>query len=333
MNSEEIKLSEEELNEIVRAIPLSVLKDNSKMESWYKENGYNKVELAAILTVVATSIPGFKVTDLSDSQKELWQDMTFGELCDIFEMARVQLIVVHRCNYLLHSAMIDVYDLLEKEKRLKFMVKKYCHKAEDVWDGYTSPDFGIISRDVWSAFDDNMRLVKNFLQPKLEKVYESIRDYMIRLGWKDIELKARIEVSFLLAKVAHHSFNAFFKDFYDACGADFSKCFDNSRMDGMVKYFAMMVESIGFRIDKDKFGLPDIKGFDCNANVRIEWAWEAFIKVLEDNDIMDEIALKAIELNPKVKEDYERLLAEDAQAQFDDGIDKLSDKFKVTRSK
>ena len=55
MNEQQIRWSEEELLEIVRAVPLSVLKDNSKMESWYKENGYNKVELAAILTVV----PGF----------------------------------------------------------------------------------------------------------------------------------------------------------------------------------------------------------------------------------------------------------------------------------
>ena len=61
MSEEIVKWSEEELLEIVRAVPLSVLKDNSKMESWYKDNGYNKVELAAILTVVGTSMPDFRL--------------------------------------------------------------------------------------------------------------------------------------------------------------------------------------------------------------------------------------------------------------------------------
>ena len=333
MSEEIVKWSEEELLEIVRAIPLSVLKDNSKMESWYKENGYNKVELAAILTVVATSMPGFKVADLSEKRKALWQGMTFGELHDFYERAQVQFIVIHRVNYLLHYLMIEVYDLLDKEKRLKFMVKKHKQKAEEVWDGYESPRFKSMTIEAWSTFHDNMRIAKYILQPRLDKVYEAIRDYMIRLGWKDIEVKARIELSFLLAKVAHHSFNAFFKEFEDASGADFSKCFESSDLRQMVKYFAMMAESLVIKTEADKFGLPDIKGFDCDANVRVKWAWSDFIKDLQDNDLMDESALRAIELNPKTKADYERLLEDDAHKQLDDGIDKLSEKFKVTKSK
>ena len=333
MNSEELKWSEEELLEIVRAIPLSVLKDNSKMQSWYKDNGYNKVELAAILTVIATSMPGFKVTDLSESRKELWQDMTFGELYDFFERAQVQFIIIHRCNYILHETMIEVYDLLEREKRLRFMVKKNHLQAEEAWNDYEKPRQKRTPRESWFTLQDHLRITKDILQPKLDKVYESIRDYMIRLGWKDIEVKARIEVSLLLAKVAHHSFNAFFREFEEACGADLSKCFADSRMSGMVKFFSMMVESLGFKIDKDKFGLPDLKGFVCDANIRVKWAWEDFIKDLQDNDLMDESALRAIELNPKTKEDYERQLAEDAQMQLDNGLDKLSEKYKVTKKK
>ena len=133
--------------------------------------------------------------------------------------------------------------------------------------------------------------------------------------------------------MANHSFNAFFKEFEDASGADFSKCFESSDLRQMVNYFAMMVESLGIKTETDKFGLPDIKGFDCDANVRVKWAWSDFIKDLQDNDLMDESALRAIELNPKTKADYERLLEEDAQKQLDDGLDKLSEKFKVTKQK
>ncbi len=333
MNEQQIRWSEEELLEIVRAVPLSVLKDNSKMQSWYKDNGYTKIELAAILTVIATSMPGFKVADLSENRKELWQDMTFGELYDFFERAQVQFVIIHRCNYLLHKLMIEVYNLLYKEKRLKFMVKKNSQKAEDLWERYEKPRYQSKSKDALSTFLAHMRITKEILQPRLDKVYESIRDYMINLGWRDVELKARIESVFLLAKVAHHSFNAFFREFEESCGADFSPMFADSDLHQMVKCFAMMAESLGFKTDTDEFGLPDLKGFDCDANIRVKWAWEDFIKDLQDNDLMDESALRAIELNPKTKEDYERQLEEDAQEEFDDGIKKLSDKFKVIKQK
>jgi len=328
MNEQQIRWSEEELLEIVRKIPLSVLKDNSKMESWYKENGYNKVELAAILTVVGTSMPDFRLISVKPDT-----ELTFGELRDFYKLAQVQFIVIHRVNYLMHKLMIEVYNLLYKEKRLRFMVKKNSQKAEDFWDGYDKPRSHSKSEDAWQTFHDHMRITKDILQPKLDKVYEAIRDYMIRLGWRDIEVKARVEIVFLLGKVARHSFRAFFKEFEDASGADFSKCFESSDLQQMVKYFAMMAESLGIKTEADKFGLPGIKGFDCDANVRVEWAWSDFIKDLQDNDLMDESALRAIELNPKTKEDYERILEEDAQKELDEGIDKLSEKFKVTKQK
>lgn len=328
MNEQQIRWSEEELLEIVRAVPLSVLKDNSKMESWYKDNGYNKVELAAILTKVATSMPDFRLISVKPDT-----ELTFGELRDFYERAQVQFIIIHRCNFLLHELMIEVYDLLEKEKRLRFMVKKNSQKAECIWDGYEKPRQKNTPKGAWFTLQDHLRITKDILQPRLDKVYETIRDYMIRLGWRDIEVKARIEVAFLLGKVARHSFRAFFKEFKDASGADFSKCFESSDLQQMVKYFAMMAESLGIKTEADKFGLPDIKGFDCDANVRVKWAWSDFIKDLQDNDLMDESALRAIELNPKTKADYERQLAEDAQKQLDDGLDKLREKFKVTKQK
>lgn len=325
--NKELRWSEEELTEIARSIPLSVLKDNSKMESWYKENGYNEVELAAILTVVATSMPDFRLISVKPDTEQ-----TFGELYDFYERAQVQFIVIHRVNYLLHYLMFEVYELLIKEKRLKFMVKKNKQKAEELWDGYESPRFKSMTIEAWSTFHDHMRITKNILQPRLDKVYEAIRDYMIWLGWRDVELKARIEIVFLVGKVAYHSFRAFFKEFEDASGADFSKCFESSDLQQMVEYFAKMAESLGFKTETDKFGLPDINGFNP-IPIRVKWAWNNFIRDLQDNDLMDESALRAIELNPKTKADYERQLAEDAQKQLDDGIDKLSEKFKVTRSK
>lgn len=325
MNEQQIRWNEDELTDIVRSIPVSVLKDSSKIVSWYKEKGYSEVELAAILTVVGTSMPDFRLISVKPDS-----ELTFGELRDFYERAQIQFVVIHRVNYLMHKLMIEVYNLLHKEKRLRFMVKKNSQKAEDFWDGYDKPRSQSKSEDAWQTFHDHMRITKDILQPKLDKVYEAIRDYMIRLGWRDVEVKARVEIVFLFVKVSRNSFRAFFKEFEDASGADFSKCFDSPALQQMVKYFVMMAESLGIKTEADKFGLPCINGFDCNANVRVKWAWDDFMKDLRDNDLMDESALRAIELNPKTKADYERQLAEDAQKKLNEGIDKLSEKFKVT---
>jgi hypothetical protein len=212
------------------------------------------------------------------------------------------------------------------------MVKKHKQKAEEVWDGYESPRFKSMTIEAWSTFHDHMRITKDFLQPRLDNVYEKIRDYIIWLGWRDVELKAKIEVVFLVGKVAQHSFNAFFKEFEDASGADFSKCFESSDLQQMVKHFTMMVESLGFKTEMDEFGLLDIKGFNPTP-IRVKWAWKNFIKDLQDNDLMDESALRAINLNPKVAEDYHKLIAEEEQQQMDKSVDKLSEKFKVTKKK
>ena len=324
----DIRWNEEELQKVVRAIPVATLKNEKKLESYFKEQGWNKIELAAVLTVVLTAVPDFRKITLSGEN-----EITFGEFYDYHERAQVQFIIIHRVNYIMHQAMITVYDLLEKNGSLKFMVKKNHLEAEKVWRAYEEPRRKQMEKEAWYTMQDHLRISYDILSPRLEKVYETIRDYMIRLGWKNIEVKARIETALLVAKVAKHSFRAFFKEFEESCGCDFSKGFKYADLHLMVKYFSQMSESLGFVMTKDKYGLPDIDNFDCDANQRVKWAWQDFIKDLQDNDLMDESALRAINLNPKVAEDYHKLIAEEEQQQMDKSVDKLSEKFKVTKKK
>lgn len=324
----DIRWNEEELQKVVRAIPVATLKNEKKLESYFKEQGWNKIELAAVLTVVLTAVPDFRKITLSGEN-----EITFGEFYDYHERAQVQFIIIHRVNYIMHQAMITVYDLLEKNGSLKFMVKKNHLEAEKVWRAYEEPRRKQMEKEAWYTMQDHLRISYDILSPRLEKVYETIRDYMIRLGWKNIEVKARIETALLVAKVAKHSFRAFFKEFEESCGCDFSKVFEYADLHLMVKYFSQMSESLGFVMTKDRFGLPDIDNFDCDANQRVKWAWQDFIKDLQDNDLMDESALRAINLNPKVAEDYHKLIAEEEQQQMDKSVDKLSEKFKVTKKK
>lgn len=324
MNEKDTLIKEWE--ERVKTIPVTTIKNEDKLAKYVKGNGMTKEDLTILLTIVITTLPDFRRIKVKPDAT-----ITFGELLEWYEKAQVQFIIIHRVNYMIHEAMITVYDLLERYKLLKFMAKKESKLAEEEWENYEGPRRKTTQREAWSTLQDHLRIASDLLRPRLEKVYESIRDYMIRLSWRNVELKARIEVALMLAKVGKHSFRAFFKEFEDACGADFSRCFDYADMSAMEKHFSKMSDSIGFKTEKDRHGSFDIIGFDCDANQRVKWAWGDFIKDLRDNDLMDESAVRAIELNPTIAEDYHRELEAEERAKMDAKTEALSEKFKVTK--
>ena len=125
---EEKGYSFEELQEMVKTIPVTTIKDEKKLKAYYKEKGLTKEDLAALLTLVITSMPDFRLIALSKTKD---CTLTIEECREWHEKTQVQFIIIHRVNFIIHQAMITVYDLLEKENRLKFMVKKRSLQAEE----------------------------------------------------------------------------------------------------------------------------------------------------------------------------------------------------------
>lgn len=314
----------------VRQIPVATIKNEASLKKYVKDNGLTKDDLAILLTIVVTSLPDFKNITIS---KETVCTLTFGELLEWHDKTQVQFIIIHRVNYIIHQSMITVYDILEKENRLKFMVKKRSLQAEEEWEKYEGPRRKICERTAWCTLQDSLRIAHDFLTPYLTKLYEATRDYMIRLGWRDIEVRAWILVTLLLCKVARHSFRAFFKEFEDATGLDFSKCFAYADMSMMERRFAEMSDALGMKTVKDKYGSYDMVGFDIDKAIRVKWAWDAFITALRDNDLMDEAAIRAIGLNPAVEADYKKAMEEAETKQMEENTERLSEKFKVTKHK
>ena len=327
---EEKGYSFEELQEMVKTIPVTTIKDEKKLKAYYKEKGLTKEDLAALLTLVITSMPDFRLIALSKTKD---CTLTIEECREWHEKTQVQFIIIHRVNFIIHQAMITVYDLLEKENRLKFMVKKRSLQAEEEWEKYEGPRRKICEKTAWCTLQDSLRIAYDILTPYLTRLYEATRDYMIRLGWRDIEVKAWVLVALLLCKVARHSFRAFFKEFEDATGLDFSKCFAYADMSMMERRFAEMSDALGMKTVKDKYGSYDMVGFDIDKAIRVKWAWDAFITALCDNDLMDEAAIRAIGLNPAVEADYKKAMEEAETKQMEENTERLSEKFKVTKHK
>lgn len=325
---QKVKVDVAEMKAMSDVVPVKVLLDNKLMATYATEHKLTPVQVAQIITYTTLRFPEHRILDIDQSS-----ELTFGELFEFYERARLNFIVIRRVNFLVHQSMINVYDLLEKENRLRFAVKKHSKDAEKVWDAYDKALRKQMENDAWCALQDHFVVMESMLESRIEKIYTTIRDHMIQGGVQDIEVKGRIELALLMVKCARHSFVGFFKEFKDACGADFSKCFELADMTLMTKSFIRMVEALGIKVETDKFGLFDIAGMNTSKSPRITWAWDDFIDALRNDELMDEAALKAIGYNPTIEEEYRRVLEEDTKKELEIGIDKLSEKFKVTKNK
>ena len=323
---QQVRCSEAEMKALADVVPVKVLRNDKLLAEYVKEKHLSNMELAQILTYTAIRFPEFRQIDIAPDK-----DITFGELFDYYDRARLNFIIIHRVNFLVHQSMIAVYDLLEKEKRLRFGVKRYSKEAEKTWNSYESSHRKTMAQDAWFALQDHFVVAEDMLSPRIEKVYTTLRDHMIGMGWRDVEVKGRIELAFLFYKCARHSYNAYFKEFQDACGVDFVKCFASADMTALAKSFVRMVEALGIKVETDKYGYYDIANININKSPRITWAWDDFMEDLRNDDLMDESALKAISYNPTVEEEYRKTLEEDSQKELDNSLEKLGEKFKVTR--
>lgn len=325
---QKVKVDEAKMKALSDVIPVNVLLDTKKLAAYSLEHNLTPMEIAQIITYTTLRFPEHKIIGIAEDN-----GITFGELYEYYERARVHFIVIHRVNFLAHQAMVNVYDLLEKEKRLRFDPKKYSKEAEKTWKAYKDTHRNSMSLDCWCTLQDSFSVTEDMLRERIEKVYTTLRDHMIRLGLRDVELKGRIELAFMLSKCARHSKNAFLKEFLDACGADFGKCFAYADIVAMTKNFVRMTEELGIKVQTDKYGYPELAGMNLNKSTRVTWAWDDFMDGLRDDELMDKSALKAISYNPTVEAEYLKTLEKENQKELDDSLEKLGDKFKVTKNK
>lgn len=307
--------SKEDIEEMSKIIPVKAMKDPANFVFFVKKK---KVSLrdAMILMSWIGSVGEF----LDDI--DVRTDISYDRTVEYFEQARINTIVIHRVNYLLHEAMITVFDLLEKDGRLRFNIKRQANKIEKLWDSYVLERRRVMEQAAWYTLQDHLRLTTDTLSPYIDKVYEVIRDYMIFSDMRDVEAKARCVIALLIGKVARHSFKAFFRDFERESGVDFSRCFASDDMQVMVREFVPICEGMGLGTRMDSYGCYECK-MDIEGVSRFRSAWGVFIKAFKDDDLMDESARKAISLNPEVQEEYSHILEEEERKNIIDNVGQL----------
>lgn len=325
---QEIKCNEEEMKAMAEATPAKYFCDNKKMAWYAKSKNLSNMDVAQIIAYSYIRFPEIRLLKIKSDNY-----IKFGELYHYFKESKVSFIIIHRVNFLVHQAMDAVYDLLEREKRLRFATKKHVRECEKIWNAQNEAYKNTMNIDSWFAIQDHFIFMEEMLELRIDKLYTAIRDHMIKLGWRDVELKGRIEYVLLLIKCSRHTFRAFFKEFENACGVDFSECFQMYTMDNLEKRFIMIVESLGIKVGRDSHGFYELSGLNVLSSTRITWAWDDFINSMRDDDLMDESALRAISLNPTIEEDYRKTIQEENEKDLSSSIEKLGEKFKVTRKK
>lgn len=320
--------TDEEVTELGKAIPFRILKDPTQFVQWARANRVALRDAHALLAWAGQMKEFLSGIDPDG-------DIAYDKVQKAFDLAQTQSIILHRVNYLLHEQMLTVYDLLERDKKLRFMPKKRYRTAEDLWTRYERQRQEMTERSAWSTFQDCLRIAADTLQPRLQRVYEAARDRMIYLRYRDVELRSRIVVALTVGKVQHLSFQHFFDDFRRDMHCDMRRLFAKDDLLPMTLAFADMVQSLGIKTTKDKYGLPTLADFDIENSVRTGWAWQSFMKDLRDVDLMDETARQAIDLNPIVQQDYQAVLqkAEEERRQQEqkEMTAQLAEKFKVTK--
>ena len=298
------------------------LKDPYKMARFCKEN---KLSYSECLTLLAWIVSQMSFLDNITAD----DNITYKDAVDNQVEVSVKTIILHRVNYILHERMVIVYGLVENNKRFKFTAKKAYKDAEKIWDDYLESRRRKMERSAWTTLLDHLRIVNATLSPYMLEVYEAVRNNMIRLGYKDVELKAQVEMVCMLSKVVMYTFRQFFNDFKEDCGVDYSGVFRNDDMTDMIDRFALLCDSMGIEMERDGDGMLSLKGYNPDDYIRFQWAWKRFMKAMRNEDLMDKTALDAINLNPNVQEEYHHILEEEEEKQMQESIGKLSDKFKV----
>lgn len=323
----------EEITALGNKMPLLWMKNPQLVNQYISDNGLNLVDGSHFADWVLSLQEILDKIDI-DSER-----VTFADLETGFEKVKSLFVIIHRVNYVLHQAMIRVYDLLEREGRLRFAVKKCQSQTEAVWESYVRPRRLDTERTAWYTLQDHMDLAYDAVEPKLEKVYETLRDYMIYLRWRDVELKARCCVALLMGEVAGASYVHFFSDFRKEVGIDFSRCFAADDLQPMVKKFASLCDTLGIKTCKDQYGYYALDGFTPSKNLRFKKAWDSFMDDLRDDDIIDKAAQQALELNPEAQKVYEHVLEESAreqeakkQREMEEGFKMLEEKYKVIQT-
>lgn len=250
-----------------------------------------------------------------------------------------EFIHIHRLNYMAYNILLVIHDWLEDKGHISFNTKRWWKMIERTWNEYQVLHKRELDQPTWVTVQDHMTLACSVVDPFVPTLDVAVRDFLIQhrtemvaSGQKDdITLLTRIQVGLMFCAALRNSCNDFFNRIIRDYGVDFRFDFVYADITGITKNFIGMCEQMGVKFTKDKDGDYVLLGINFDKSLRVQQAWDSIVDVVTDEELMDETALKAINMNPEVKADYEREIAKADAVELEEALGDLSSKFKVSK--
>lgn len=249
-------------------------------------------------------------------------------------------IQIHRLNYLAYMVVQDFADMLDEKGMLRNNLKKCWKEIEKYFGLYQKSHRNDVDHAAWMTVQDHLRLVCDEVRPFLEPLENTVRDYLIQKrseitasGQKDdIPLLTKVYVIFMFLAALRNTRTNFLRSIYVEKGFDLTSDFIYADIDGVGRQFVYMMGFMGVKFTKDKDGDYVPVGVDMAQSVRVESAWNAIVKIVTNEELMDAKAVEAINMNPEAKAGYEARVAQCEKKELDAAIGELGTKFKVNRT-
>ena len=250
-----------------------------------------------------------------------------------------EFIHLHRLNYLAFRTVQDVYDWMDNSHLLSYNAKGYWKKIERAYNDYKKKHLLLTDLSTYRLVDEYVCFVANEVLPLVSQLEVCARDYLIQHraemladGQKDdIALLAKVQTGLMFCAALRNTRKNFFADIIAKYGVDISSDFAYADITSIGRNFVSMSEQLGVKFSKDRDGDYIIKGVLIEDGVRVDSAWNKIVDAVTDDELMDQMAMKAINLNPKAKAEFEASVAREEQNALNDAISGLGDKFKVGR--
>lgn len=275
------------------------------------------------------------------------EKLTVRELDAVIQDARRGFLSQHVLNYCAHYVVRDFKDWLDDKKLIRRFSKTegYWRKLDTDFRRYVKSHTDGIDPAAIGLFEDHVRLSYDNIAPRIGVLETAVRDHLIRhrremlaAGQKDdIATIQKAAVCLMFVSLMWCSFGNYFMEIVRQHGVDLSTKFLYADLSAMSRNFVFMCEAQGLKFTNDERYGTVLLGVCADASDRVSSVWNGIVRMLEDEDLSDRTAERAIGLNPEINADYQdvfedvrREREEQKKREMDEAFRMLGDKYKVT---
>lgn len=232
--------------------------------------------------------------------------------------------------FLAESAVYDAYHMLKEHKLFKQSVKKNAKKCFEQLNGGGLSVDDFIKEDMLKGYDlwtDITDVAQDYAAEHLMYLKVAVRNYVANHCKKDCDIKAEMLYSVILYGMAVDFFDKFFVANTKKVGYDFTLEMYKYRSIGTYRLWENAVISMTHDVEgcitKDQKIIDAYNAF-CNVIAGDKWFENVCMIALKNNGNYEELRMK-IEENNRI--------AQEKKECEDLGLERLSEKFKVSKQK